>query len=86
MTMQATSQPQAHASIKVAGQISDVAVPLLLGLGVALLHILANGQYGFHRGVVVVLVGLMARDTGLFGCTEPRQPWPAMWSDMQWFQ
>ena len=24
--------------------------------------------------------------TGLFVCTEPRQPWPAMWNDMQWFQ
>ncbi len=24
--------------------------------------------------------------TGLYVCTQPRQPWAAMWAEMQWFQ
>ncbi len=64
MTMQATSQPQEHSSIKLAGQISDVAVLLLLGLGVALLHILANGQYGFHRDELDIIMNARQLDWG----------------------
>ena len=36
--------------------LSDAAVLALIGLGVALFHVLTNGQYGFHRDELDILV------------------------------
>jgi hypothetical protein len=47
-----------------AKRIGDVALLALLGAGVALLHILANGQYGFHRDELDILMNARRLDWG----------------------
>jgi 4-amino-4-deoxy-L-arabinose transferase-like glycosyltransferase len=43
---------------------SDFGVLLLLGLGVTLLHILTNGQYGFHRDELDIIMNARRLDWG----------------------
>ncbi len=43
---------------------SDLAVLLLVGLGVALLHVLTNGQYGFHRDELDIILNARQLDWG----------------------
>ena len=47
-----------------AQRIDDTTVLLLLGLGVALLHMLANGQYGFHRDELDIIMNARQLDWG----------------------
>jgi hypothetical protein len=43
---------------------SDIGVLLLVGLGVALLHVLTNGQYGFHRDELDIIMNARRLDWG----------------------
>ena len=43
---------------------SDFGVLLLVGLGVALLHVLTNGQYGFHRDELDIIMNARQLDWG----------------------
>ena len=45
-------------------RVSDLAVLALLGTGIALLHILANGQYGFHRDELDIIMNARQLDWG----------------------
>lgn len=45
-------------------RLSDNTVLLLLGLGVSLFHILTNGQYGFHRDELDILMNARQLDWG----------------------
>ncbi|MFO7634865.1 MAG: glycosyltransferase family 39 protein, partial [Caldilinea sp.] len=44
--------------------LNDVTVLLLVGLGVAAVHIVANGQYGFHRDELDMLMNARQLDWG----------------------
>jgi hypothetical protein len=43
---------------------SDIGVLLLVGLGVTLLHVLTNGQYGFHRDELDIIMNARRLDWG----------------------
>ena len=43
---------------------NDVSILLLLGLGIALAHILTNGQYGFHRDELDIIMNARRLDWG----------------------
>lgn len=45
-------------------RLSDLTVLLLIGLGVAVVHFLANGQYGFHRDELDILMNARQLDWG----------------------
>ncbi|HRX04659.1 MAG TPA: hypothetical protein P5148_16055, partial [Anaerolineae bacterium] len=45
-------------------QPNDLPVLILLGAAVALLHILANGQYGFHRDELDIIMNARQLDWG----------------------
>ncbi len=45
-------------------RLNDIAVLLLVGLGVAALHVAANGQYGFHRDELDILMNARQLDWG----------------------
>lgn len=45
-------------------RLNDVTVLLLVGLGVAAVHIVANGQYGFHRDELDMLMNARQLDWG----------------------
>jgi 4-amino-4-deoxy-L-arabinose transferase-like glycosyltransferase len=43
---------------------SDIGVLLLIGLGVALFHVVTNGQYGFHRDELDIIMNARRLDWG----------------------
>ena len=43
---------------------NDVGILLLLGLSIALAHILTNGQYGFHRDELDIIMNARRLDFG----------------------
>ena len=43
---------------------NDVGILLLLGLGIALAHVLTNGQYGFHRDELDIIMNARQLDWG----------------------
>lgn len=45
-------------------RLGDVAVLALIGIGVAVMHVLANGQYGFHRDELDILMSARQLDWG----------------------
>jgi 4-amino-4-deoxy-L-arabinose transferase-like glycosyltransferase len=45
-------------------RINDVTILLLVGLGVAAVHVAANGQYGFHRDELDILMNARQLDWG----------------------
>ena len=43
---------------------NDAGILLLLGLGIALAHVLTNGQYGFHRDELDIIMNARQLDWG----------------------
>ena len=43
---------------------NQLGILLLVGLGVALLHVLTNGQYGFHRDELDIIMNARRLDWG----------------------
>ena len=39
--------------------LNDITVLLLFGLGVAIVHVITNGQYGFHRDELDILMNCL---------------------------
>jgi 4-amino-4-deoxy-L-arabinose transferase-like glycosyltransferase len=62
--MSELSVPQSFSKMKLNLKVNDLTVLILLGLAGVILHTLANGQYGFHRDELDILMNARQLDWG----------------------